>query len=104
MSGVAGLQLAQSRARANCPFYAQTIAGADACGANAGATTVNFGNTSPEGLYTLAIVAASATGNAYTISADPQGAQAGDTDCDPMTVIVNAAKPTGLRGPAGCWD
>ena len=104
MASMKALQLAQETLRANCPFYAQNLGANDVCGANAGATTVGFDAASNEGFYTLSIVGGTATGNAYTISADPQGAQASDTDCDPMTLTVSAANPQGAEGPAGCWD
>ncbi len=104
MSAIAGLGLAQEQLRASCPFYGQNLGNANVCGADAANTTVNYGALSPEGLYTLSIVANSATGNGYTVSADPQDAQAGDSECDPMTVTIDAANPWGLRGPDGCWD
>lgn len=103
ISTAKALQLAQETLRANCPFYAQNLGANNVCGANAGATTVGFAAASNEGFYTLSIAAGTATGNAYTISADPQGAQASDTDCDPMTLAVSAADPQGAEGPAGCW-
>ncbi len=65
---------------------------------------IHYDALSSEGFYTLSIVANSASGNGYTVSADPQNAQAGDSECDPMTVTINAATPRGLRGPDGCWD
>jgi len=104
ISTAKALQLAQETLRANCPFYAQNLGANDVCGANAGATTVGFPAASNEGFYTMSIVAGTATGNAYTISADPQGAQATDTDCDPMTLAVSGADPQGAEGPVGCWD
>lgn len=103
-SAIAGLQLAQERFRANCPFYAQNIGDANVCGANAGASTVAFGDASERGFYALSITDDTATGNAFTISADPQDAQAGDADCDPITLTLNPANPGGLRGPAECWN
>lgn len=102
-TSINALRLAQETFRANCPFYAQNLGSSDACGANAGASTLTFETQSREGFYTMSIVASSATGNAYTLSADPQGAQVGDTNCDPMTLTISAANPDGLRAPAGCW-
>lgn len=100
-AGIADIQLAQDKLRGNCAFYAQNIGAADVCGANGGATTVTGSSTSPEGDYNITITGA--TGVAYTISADPVNAQAGDTSCDPITFAVSAANPNGLKGPAGCW-
>jgi len=103
MAAALAVQVAQERFRGNCPFYAQTIGSANTCGANAGASTVAAPSTSSESYYTLSILANSATGNAYTIVATPQGLQAGDTACAPMTITFNAANPNGLRAPAACW-
>jgi type IV pilus assembly protein PilE len=103
VSSVHALRLAQETFRANCPFYAQNLGANNVCGANAGASTVAFAAVSREGFYAMSIVANSATGNAYTISADPQGMQVGDTDCDPMTIAYSGANPDGLAAPAACW-
>jgi type IV pilus assembly protein PilE len=97
------VQVAQEKFRANCPYYAQSLGSANTCGANAGASTVQAASTSPEGFYTISIVANSASGNSYTISADPTGLQATDTTCDPMTITFNASNPNGLKAPADCW-
>jgi len=88
------LQLAQEKFRANCPLYADTLAGADSC--NAG--TLNFSTSSEGGYYTIAITAAG--GNTYNITADPQNSQASDGDCDP----IGFTYPAGTKTPAGCWD
>ena len=103
IAAVLAVQVAQEKFRASCPFYAQTLGNANTCGANAGASTVQASATSPEGMYTISIVANSASGNSYTISADPTGTQAEDTTCDPMTITFNAANPNGLKAPAACW-
>ena len=62
-AAINGLQLAQERFRANCPWYAQSIGANDVCGANAGASTVQFNAASAEGLYNMSIAAGTATGN-----------------------------------------
>lgn len=98
------IQVAQEKFRGNCPFYAQTLGASNSCGANAGASTVAAPTASSEGYYALSIQASSATGNAYTVVADPQGVQAPDTDCDPMTIAFSAANPNGLKSPASCWE
>ena len=96
------LQLAQEKFRANCRFYAGAISAAagatNTCGASAAASSIPFATTSEGGYYTIAVTAA--TGNSFTISADPTGAQAGDTACDPMVYVHS----TGAKTPAGCWD
>ncbi len=103
IAAVLSIQVAQEQFRGNCPFYAQTIAGANFCGATAALSTVQGATTSNEGFYAVSITAASATGNAYQIAADPQGLQATDTACDPMTITYSAANPNGLKAPAACW-
>lgn len=80
------LQLAQEKLRANCSFYAQNIGSNDVCGANSGATTVAGSTTSPDQYYSMTIVPGSASTSTYTISADPQGTQASDSTCDPITM------------------
>ena len=95
------LQLAEQKFRGNCVFYAQTLGNADVCGASAGASTITFNELSGEGYYKLAV--SGATGNAYKITATPQGSQTSDTSCNPMTLTVSAANPSGLKAPAGCW-
>jgi type IV pilus assembly protein PilE len=97
------VQVAQEKFRASCPFYAQSLGVANTCGATAALSTVQGDTTSNEGYYTLAILANSATGNSYTIVADPTGIQAEDTSCDPMTITFNASNPNGLKAPEACW-
>jgi type IV pilus assembly protein PilE len=103
ISAALAIQVAQEKFRGNCPFYAQNIGNSNTCGATAALSTVLGDTSSNEGYYTLSIASGTATGNAYTINIDPTGVQAADTDCDPMTLTFNAANPTGLKGPAGCW-
>jgi type IV pilus assembly protein PilE len=103
ISAALRIQVAQEKFRANCAFYAQTLGGANTCGANAGASTVVADSDSGEGFYAMTILANSATGNAYTIVADPQNAQLSDTACDPMTIAFSAGDPNGDKQPAACW-
>jgi type IV pilus assembly protein PilE len=97
------VQVAQEKFRASCPFYAQSLGSTNTCGSTAALSTVQASSTSPEGYYTLSIVASSATGNAYTINAAPTGTQASDTDCSPLRITFNATNPNGLKSPTGCW-
>ncbi len=62
---------------------------------------IGVGSTSQEGYYSLSV--SNISGTSYTAEADPAGAQAADTDCDPMTITVNAANPRGEKTPADCW-
>jgi type IV pilus assembly protein PilE len=103
IAAVLAVQVAEEKFRASCPYYAQTLGTTNTCGASASASTVQASSTSPEGYYTITIVANSATGNAYTINAAPTGNQASDTDCSPMRITFNASNPNGLKTPTDCW-
>jgi type IV pilus assembly protein PilE len=103
-SALTALQLAQENLRGNCAYYAQNIAGANSCGADAANTDVKGLTESKDKYYDISIVANTATGNAYTIQADPKGEQLGDTDCDPIILTVNTLNPNGLKTPADCWE
>lgn len=92
------LQLKQEKFRANCRFYAGTLGAADNCGTDSVASSLNFSTSSEEGFYTIAVTAA--TGNSYTITADPIGVQAADSACDPIQYVY----PAGTKSPADCWD
>lgn len=103
-SGLLGLQLAQEKLRATCPFYAQNIGANDICGANSAGTTVDWTTSSPDGHYTLSIAANSASSSAYTIIATPQGVQAGDTECaNFITDQDNNENISGTGTAANCW-
>jgi len=79
------LQLAQEKWRANNSAYTENIT-----------TDLGFSDlTSPDGYYAMDIDVNDAT--SYTISADPQGIQAVDTACDPITIDEN-----GEISPADC--
>lgn len=72
---------------------------------NAGGCPVAFPSPSPEGHY---VVTGAPTASAFTLSATPQGPQAGDTDCGVLTVTnLGELGSQGASGPAadanGCW-
>ena len=80
------LQLAQEKWRANNTAYTENIT-----------TELGFSDsTSLDGYYDMDIDVSGAT---YTISADPQGNQAIDTACDPITINQN-----GEISPADCGE
>lgn len=102
------LQQAQAKFRGNCRYYAQTIHATDAtnCGTTVATVLLNFPTTSDGGFYNIAITAPgdlNSAGTSYTATADPTGGQAGDTDCDPLTLTVNSNNPDGLMTPTACW-
>jgi type IV pilus assembly protein PilE len=82
------LQLAQEKWRANNSAYTSNIV------ADLGFPDTN----SPNNYYTMSI-AVGASGASYTISADPKGIQAPDTDCDPISIDEN-----GDLSPADCGE
>ena len=93
------LRIAQEKLRANCPFYAQVLLNAGAagatCGANSGATDLGYSSTSsPQGYYTIAISAGTASGVAYTATATGLGDLANDTGCNVITLAVSAGGDT----------
>ena len=105
-AALSNIQLAQEKLRSSCRHYAQNLGGgANVCGADATASTVNAPATSGEGYY--ALVLSNATERSYTVTATGQGDQANDkaggVTCT-LVLTVNAANPDGLRTPAGCWD
>jgi type IV pilus assembly protein PilE len=55
----------------------------------------SYAVASPDGYYSITTTLANST--SYTLSADPTGAQLGDTDCDPITV-----NESGVYDPASC--
>jgi len=78
------VQLAQEKWRANQSTYTTDITG-----------DLLFDDVlSPDEFYSLTI---SVSGATYTISADPRGIQAVDTDCDPIVIDQN-----GDITPADC--
>jgi len=103
-AAVAAIQQSQAKLRASCRFFAQNLGAADVCGANAAASTIRAGATSPDGRYAIALSAASGTG--YTITATGQGDQANDkaegTTCT-LALTISAGNPNGVHTPAACW-
>lgn len=95
------LQVAQEKFRANCTVYASAFGTDNVCTplTMPPVFEVQASSLSPEGFYTLAI--SGATGNAYVITATPQGAQAADTACNPMVITFGAGEP--VKTPASCW-
>lgn len=83
------LQLAQEKFRANNTTYASSTA------------AVGVTSTSTEGHYQIAVVTGSATAVGYRASATPQGTQASDTTCNPLTMALSGGTIT--YGPTGCW-
>ena len=92
------LQLANQKFRGSCALYASTLGTGDNCAT----ATIKHNSSSTEGHYVLTISGAS--GNAYKITATPQGAQTSDSSCNPMTITVNTSNPYGLKEPTDCWN
>ena len=86
-SALLNLHLEQGKWRASHTTYTGTVA------------DVSSG-TSPDGHYTIAITANSAT--AFTATATPQGAQSGDS-CGTFT-ITQAGPDVSTAAKEKCWD
>jgi type IV pilus assembly protein PilE len=62
----------------------------------------NFAATSPDGFY--AIASTSQTATAFTLTATPQGQQAGDTRCGTYTLQSDGTRAaSGSLGADRCW-
>jgi type IV pilus assembly protein PilE len=99
------LQLAQEKFRATCPYYAQNIGTTYTCGASASASTVVFSSASPDGYYTVAMEAGSASLSAFTANASPQGSQASDnTTCGSANFRITQSGPDkSSAAKIVCW-
>ena len=82
------LHLGQGKWRASHTTYTGTV------------TNVLSSATSPDGYYTIAITASSAT--AFTATAAPQGLQSGDS-CGTF-IITQAGPDVGTAAKEKCWD
>lgn len=69
---------------------------ADDCGIADGDTV-----TSPEGFYTVTVAIADAAN--YTLTADPEGAQADDTKCGSFEVTNTGLREASGTDPDHCW-
>jgi type IV pilus assembly protein PilE len=98
-AALADLQLKMEKFRGSCPTFPTSVGSADNCSTG----VIKFDSTSNEGNYTISIVSASSTGNAYRIKAVATGGQADDSSCTPLTITMNNTNPKGLRQPADCW-
>jgi type IV pilus assembly protein PilE len=97
MAALSGLQMEMEKFRGSCTLYPNTIGNADNCAGR----TIDYSATSNDDHYNISITAA--TANSYTIVADPTGVQASDTDCDPMSIIVDNTSPKGRKNKPDCW-
>jgi len=94
--GLSDLQLRQERWRASNATYAanmDTLLGSSAA-------TTGYNNASA--YYTFSISGTSATG--FTLTATPKGAQANDSDCNPMTLAVSNSIVTKSPTTGRCWN
>lgn len=94
VDGQASLQrilLEQEKWRSNHTTYASNLS-------DLGITS----SASAEGYYTITLSGVSGTG--YTATATPTVAQASDSDCDPMRIIVNGANVANVSGASTTAD
>lgn len=94
------IQQAQSKLRANCPFYGEGTGG-ESCGVNAAGSNIEHPGTTPEGYYTITISGGSSIG--YTATAAATGVQTADTACASIVLTVSATSPDGAKTPSACW-
>jgi len=98
-AGLLDLQLAQEKYRANCPQYADGIHATARTCASGGTHNLVSSTSSPNGKYTLAITAGSAT--SYTLTATPTFT---DAKCDVLSINQAGTKTeNGTDTAANCW-
>jgi len=98
-AGLLDLQLAQEKYRANCPQYADGIHATARTCASGGTHNLVSGTSSPNGKYTLAITAGTAT--TYTLTAAPNFT---DAKCNVFGINQAGTKTvTGTDTAANCW-
>ena len=101
------LQLAQEKFRTTCTQYATAIGNAYVCDAGAGTYTLKGSTTSPDGYYTLSILAG-ANGSSYTLRATRKATELQSTDkCGEFQInqsgeksVINAASGYDV---SKCW-
>ena len=105
------IQLAQENFRGSCKRYASSfVNGSDDCSAYAlkwGYYDAGGNPVSRDGHYKVEIT--SVDGNSYTLKAEAVGAQADDSECKEIFLIVNSTNPNGDKtsspsGPDICWN
>lgn len=96
-AGLLGLQLAQEKYRANCVQYATGIHATVRTCVSGGTHNLIASTTSPDGKYTLAITAGSAS--AYTLTATPIHT---DAKCGTFTIDQDNTK-TATGDNDYCW-
>lgn len=96
LHGVSDLQLRQERYRASHAEYAGSM---DELLGSA-AATASFNASHP--YYDFAISGESATG--YTVTANAEGGQAKDADCNPMTAALAAGVVSRTPTTGRCWN
>jgi len=103
-AGLLSLQLAQEKYRANCIQYATGIHATTRSCVSGGVHNLIGGTSSPDGSYTLAISAGSAS--SFTITATPAHT---DTDCAIFVMNEDGKVLTGTfssktAANAACWN
>lgn len=98
-AGLLNLQVAQEKYRADCPQYADGIHATARTCASGGTHNLVSSTSSPNGKYTLAITAGSAT--SYTLTATPTFT---DAKCNVLGIDQAGTKTeNGTDTVANCW-
>jgi type IV pilus assembly protein PilE len=89
----------QEKYYSQCFTYTNSFTNAFPTGSNCAGTGLGYtATTTPEGQYTLAIPAASATAYTLTATAVAGTSQANDTGCTTLSLLS-----TGAKTPTQCW-
>jgi type IV pilus assembly protein PilE len=93
MAALTDLRVKQEQFRFTNPTYADGLDDFDP----------DIPATTPNGKYTLALVAGSVTANGYTATATPTGSQSSDTECGTFAINQDGPVTTGTYASARCW-
>lgn len=102
VDGLLSIQLAQERWRASHAAYSTDPAELDIAGTASGDNC----RLTPQGYYEVCLgedPGGASLAVAYEAVATARGAQAGDTACATLRLLVTPYAPRGLRAPADCW-
>ncbi len=99
-AGLLKIAAAQEKFMADCSWYAGQLGTARTCGTGSSSGVLGLPAISPDQYYQLQV---SATATAFTASAVPQGAQAGDTECTVLSITSLGVKGATGSNTSRCW-
>lgn len=95
------IAMEQEKFRANCPEYADQLAGTRECDTSGGSYILGLSTSSPESYYTLSITQGTPT--EFTAQAQALGDQVND-DADGTSCSTLTLDESGNKMPAACWQ